>query len=182
MNSDQLQAKIMSESDGHTEVSGSNEIPKTRTHFIPKLEDIRHGYECEMLLPAYDEDGEVSDYDIYEWRSIIYCLKTPQEQANDMYIDGVDDDIKNKQIRTRYLDFEQIAKEGWSPLQFESGDKRILWFEKGAYKLGYLPMMNYNLNGFLKIQQRGKDDFSFNTVYRGTCDCINQFRTIIKLL
>jgi hypothetical protein len=157
MNTDQLQTKIILQEEN-------------KKYFIPAIEDIHHGYECEMLLPAHDEQGEVTDYDILEWRPIRYisgiCV-----QDNDMLMDDLEGSIKTKEIRTPYLTREQIELEGWEP--FLNGYKKDRWTL---------------LHGTIKYTERTQKYLCIATTtgerifFRGDCPSINELRQICKLL
>lgn len=159
----------MSESAGHMDVSGSTETPRETKYFKPKLEDLYVGYEFESHTWCSDMIGDPAlNYDRWETVSLTAThLRTILEY-------GV------KHVRVPYLTFERLISEGWEPLEEDASDERAHWFTNGRVRIRYLPMFPYNLNGYLKIQ-RGTQ-FTWHTLYDGTCDSINDFRKIIKLL
>jgi hypothetical protein len=159
----------MSESAGHMDVSGSTETPKETKYFIPKVADLYVGYELESHTWCSDMIGDPArNYDRWETTR----LSWPHMQTLITY--GI------KGVRVPYLTFEKIISQGWAPLEEDTTDERAYWFTNGRIRIMYLPMMPYNLHGYLKIQ-RGTQ-FKWHTLFDGHCDSINDFRTILKLL
>lgn len=72
-------------------------------------------------------------------------------------------------FRVSYLIKEQIENEGW-----KESDKIKNFFRKGNYKLEIYD--NY------RIIIRKDGWYEENTIYKGKCLSINEFRTICKLL
>lgn len=181
----------MSESAGYMQVSGSTEIPKNNDYFHPKIEDIHVGYECEVLpinesygwlkgklqfRKGYEDKG--NPHSLYNLHPFWYITQKREGDYGPITILVQ----TMEQIRTPYLTFDKIMEEGWFLMGADNTDYRHYWFVKGRYRLRYLPMMPYNISCYLQIVCEGNDNFEFNTVFKGKCNCINDFRTILKLL
>lgn len=136
-------------------------------YFVPNIEDIRVGYECEEFLSNK------------EWRHTVY---KHSEDLLDLELV-----IKKEQIKVPYLTKEQIEAEGW---EYKQTNKIRYWYEKESPEIGgnwygyYIykaklihdPEMKY-----LKIL------FSFDAVedecvFEGECKDINTLKQIQKLL
>lgn len=181
----------MSESAGHMDCSRSTEVPKNDDYFRPKMEDIHIGYECE-ILPINESYGwskatlqfrkgyedKSNPHSLYNLHPFWFTMQAREGDYAPITIM-----VENlEHIRTPYLTFDKIMSEGWFLMGADNTDYRYCWFVKGRYRLKYLPMMPYNISGFLQIVCEGNDNFEFNTVFKGKCNSINDFRTILKLL
>ena len=124
-------------------------------YFIPDIEDIHAGYECELLIFAKWEPNTVKPYTALE--SVGKC-------------------IKDKVIRVPYLTKEQIEAEGWSKAKAP-----IVTIKHDFYEIPYIKdnfRIDYNFkNNLINILENN----GVNLFY-GKCKDINTFRKIIKLL
>ncbi len=139
-------------------------------YYIPDIEDMRVGYECEANPKLY---GSVEDV----WRPTI--MRGVGQEVIYYHSLGV--------YRTPYLIKEQIEAEGW---EYKTTNKIRYWYEKESPEIGgnwygyYIykaklihdPEMKY-----LKIL------FSFDAIedecmFEGECKSINELRIIQKML
>lgn len=136
-------------------------------YYIPKIEDLRIGYEYEILIKAND--------------------------PNSIILGGVDEDTWIKEVvipnirlksfinppfewRVSYLTKEQIEKEGWN---YSWEDAFNFFFIKEDYELAFskVPVPTINI---LKGDTQKK--IFKSSCYFGECPSINELRTIMKLL
>jgi hypothetical protein len=147
-------------------------------YFIPKVEDLHIGYECEFYEP-----GSGNTY-------LPLTIKLDDPTIWNVY----KLQLELGWVRTPYLTKEQIEAEGW-----EMYSKGIdLWFkfkespithtniqEQSGYK-PYNLYLNYGLHDHrLKIRcdfDGGADFNASDTLFEGTCKDINEFRIISKLI
>lgn len=133
-------------------------------YYTPALQDIHIGYECETRTDPYPD-----------WMS------SKIEDADDLgYVIN-----KEWEIRTLYLTKEQIEGEGWkikatfliADYAPTGRDTYQYMFIKGDFQLIY-----GNPDDQTSLIVRKGEWYPDNTVFKGTCPSINEFRTICKLL
>lgn len=125
-------------------------------YYIPEIEDIHIGYECEVHIHSYGQG--------WRWEPHIYPA-------------GGTLPLEIKAVRTPYLTKEQIESEGWEDktLKLNIGS----WiFEKDNWRATYMFttklmwMMGLSEDKLIKV----------DSVFKGKCPSINEFRKICKLL
>lgn len=135
-------------------------------YFVPKIEDIRVGYECEVdgsRLPG------ISD----SWIKLKFK--------------GVDKAVisyhKAKMYRTPYLTKEQIEDEGWKFKGALCSDEQckgyVYNYQIDIEGIFYNLQQNQDYN--LHVSQWSSEEGS-HTLYNGYCPSINEFRYITKEL
>lgn len=118
-------------------------------YYIPDISDLFVGYECEFL-----EDPSIEKWIPWRFKNIF-------EGASLI------------SIRTPYLTYEQIEKEGWTTTE-EDGDS---YTRKGLYEVSTITLdQDGKITIFLVMVRDGK------SVYTGQCPSVNEFRKICKLL
>lgn len=146
-------------------------------YFTPNIEDIRVGYECELLDASPPED---------DWKIHIISKFDRFEFLNKW--------IENKEIRVPYLTKEQIEAEGWKMLEDKSpftskpykyrkiiGEKETgIFNEDHIYTLEYYGIGNTNL--IIHLEWESSWNRYSGNIFYGTCKDINTFRYICKLL
>lgn len=134
-------------------------------YFKPEIEDIRVGYELEYYNMSMDEIGEPElNYSRWEKSTL---LKGNVETFMKYGI--------GNGVRVKYLTGEQIKEEGWK-YEYNAGTSIV--FEKQAGKSMYYTKMYYcDTTHILEIVNPNSE-----IAYKGTCNDINTFRLIIKLL
>lgn len=138
-------------------VKHEKDMEESLKYYIPSIEDIRVGYECELF---WNQDHLSKNF----WDKIIVG-EVGLEDMN-WYAR-----IAEKTIRTPYLTKEQIEAEGWEeyPKWIEATDTKY-------YIKGDLTLNVYSDRRIEIIIPK-----SSNT-YWGNCPSINEFRFINKLL
>lgn len=128
-------------------------------YFTPGIEDIRVGYECEMLN-GYGE-----------WK--------PFKFEEHLYYEGWAVDFGK--MRVPYLTKKQIEDEGWTITHREYKEPPYKMDWVNAKKGGYTLWINLGLTDsmFLGIDKEGA---VAGILFRGHCKDINTFRYICKLL
>jgi len=131
-------------------------------YFIPDIEDIRVGYECEISVPYFVSKPYIVNNDNlkYKWVNHKFELQEVYGADNCLNIDY--------EIRTPYLTKEQIEAEGW--VEIHAG-----FFKKGDFLMS-------NITNFNGIIIRKGSWYPEETKYSGECKDINTFRYICKLL
>ncbi len=161
------------------------DIKGTIKYYIPEVEEIRIGYECEIfykkewipIILSKERIGNYSNYDIGDMSELDEMVYYANIKFN---------------IRTSYLTREQIEAEG-----FELKHKSIDWwfearepFNNGfqnffAYK-SYGTYLNYGFHDQrIKIRADFGCEHSFekaDTLFEGECKSINELKTILKLI
>lgn len=155
-------------------------------YFIPDIQDLRAGYECELLWNQNMLPEE-------NW----YSIKVNEDGTEDFdFIDWVGK-VANSKIRVPYLTKEQIETEGW---KFKYTNKTRWWYEKDdtffecpmttGYQIMRLDMVHdpeYKAIT-IKAYYRGEAGYDKSegvdlpTIFEGYCKDINTFRYICKLL
>lgn len=144
-------------------------------YFVPDIEDVRVGYECEVLSEIRTEEGELAGT---EW--FPYIIKngscTMRNGGASITLDNTIMYPPLDKARTLYLTKEQIEAEGWVATCFsESEDYGMCSFKKGAFECRRWS----NQNDYIEfLNSRTSDDI----IYEGGCKDINTFRYICKLL
>ncbi len=144
-------------------------------YYTPNIEDIRIGYECEANIKEF---GVIVTRD-EEWRHII--IKGVGQEVIYYHSLGM--------YRTCSLTKEQIEAEGWEfytfPIEIEGTEEDIfiegwektitedLWYTLRKENDTYLIEKRWYVNSVSQV---------WETLYKGTCPSINEFRQIIKLL
>lgn len=138
-------------------------------YFTPLIEDIRVGYECELLR---DPSKDVSEQ---EWMPFTfkrlslpaYCTEKGQFE------------LTTQSLRVPYLTKEQVEAEGWKITyrEIKPNPYKVDWInaKKGDYDL----WINLALHDKMHL---GVDRTKWGILYRGQCKDINTFRQICKLL
>ena len=150
---------------------------KNYKYYTPALEDLFIGYECEQYEPANTENDYLGHY--YEsWDKITLDAWKIVDVA-----------IKQKIIRTKYLDQEDIEKCGW--IYREDSFHRKVVEEKGGI---YTPthywfvMNNSNITltwypgQYVMIQKENPNYMLPSVKYKGECKSINELRKIMKMI
>ena len=133
-------------------------------YFIPKIEDIHVGYECQFCNQCWStplqSDLVVPEPKNQGWWNIKITTDHDFEELEWLLGDS---------IRTPYLTKEQIEAEGWE----ESNVNNFFSFKNNdRFYVSWYPEMN-------RIEF-GDDENEIG--FAGTCPSINEFRTICKLL
>lgn len=144
-------------------------------YFTPGIEDIRVGYECEMMLPQDPYDKE------YAWDKVILTERNGFNPENPDYAFSKVEWYPDT-IRTSYLTKEQIEAEGWE----YTGKGVDIWFrKKGIFSISswtsYEIKIQYGLSD-KRLRIVAVDIDNEKTLYQGECKSINEFRIICKLL
>lgn len=164
-------------------------MEESLTYFVPEIEDIRVGYECEI------ESSWGWQRDI--WPRVLGMDTITGFDVQDRGVWKVTEElVQMNGIRVPYLTKEQIEEEGWV--------KRTKWLnDEEKQRLGWMP--DYELQtdfGSLRLYIRDLENpwkhisiekyvkskgepwqmSSFEPVFRGQCKDINTFRYICKLL
>lgn len=139
------------------------EIDKPR-YYIPSMEDIKVGYECEYFEPFAGRN---------QW------IKYTFEFASDI-MDFAETGLKyrEKNYRTHYLTKEQIEAEGWKYEEHVSEYGTAYWFNKREYTLYHGTIDNPNKIMIIKSCNIREGC----PIFDGNCPSINEFRYISKLL
>lgn len=145
-------------------------------YFVPDIEDIRLGYELEVLVDSVWEKGVIS--------KIEGCgvnIKSIPEKFEWTYtkLEGY--------IKVPFLMKETIKEEGWEEETNEwlglNNKECTIGFKKGPYLLQFADYINLACSleaalFFIRIY----DTKRHYILYTGECKDINSFRTIMKLL
>lgn len=126
-------------------------------YYIPELEDLHAGYECEIQIGG--KDGN--------------CWK-PTRLLRIHSAIGFD-------VRTLYLTKEQIESEGWkysNRVYTHPENHEFITYKKGNYYVGYIEEDKV-FTVFENIPYRGEEITRY--YFQGKCPSINEFRKIIKL-
>lgn len=129
-------------------------------YYTPDIKDLYIGYNTEI----YTQSDKLIKQSV--WKPIIIGLD------NNTNINYINKYIKSNNIKTKYLDVEDIESLGWRKMkQYTQG----IWFEKSKYKLYY--------ESPEKIQICvGTMPLWLNYLYMGSCKSINELKTILNLL
>lgn len=119
-------------------------------YYTPNLEDVKINYKCEVK--------DINSW--YPW--IVYSADDISDLSNWIKID---------QVRTKYLDKEDIESLGWIYVR-DTFVARLV-FELGVYNLYWHPESNK-----ISIANKSFDHMS----YSGTCPSINELKFLMKLL
>lgn len=126
-------------------------------YFIPKIEDVRVGYECEVNTKCCGWE-----------KHIIRDLYMDRDGGGDIAEILFHLSHKTGGLRVPYLSKEQIEAEGW---YFTQQIGNTLFFKKKDFEL------TFN-NNYININNFGENDLG----YWGQCKDVNTLRYISKLL
>ncbi len=134
-------------------------------YFIPKIEDIRVGYECEFYTGPH-------------WTKMFIVDRNVQT-SEQLDIRFTIDSLKDNEIRVPYLTKEQIEAEGWktvvkSTLKQEE-TARGKHFLKGGFYATLTETYSLEILYVAAV-------YPYQRFYYGDCKDINTFRYICKLL
>jgi hypothetical protein len=163
-----------------------------KKYFIPTIEDIHVGYECE-LLPVNEEawykvrlqyrHGYEDKYDpnsLYNLNPFWYGYVPVEMYGRDFPVICRVKDLDH--LRVPYLTEEQIKKEGWT-YKHANGLVIALTFTKGKYSLNWFWNDKKILIHKITDSWAGHPgNVDVEKVYDGSCPSINEFRKIMKLL
>ena len=138
-------------------------------YFIPNIEDIHVGYECEIAVPTD------INFEYFKWQPIILSKDNFNHETPDFALSAG--------IRTPYLTKEQIEDDGWileygkkvSLRGYQSEQEFKIAFTKGDYIINARALF-YSSHYMEIYTKRGE------RIYQGECKDINTFRYICKLL
>lgn len=148
-------------------------------YFTPDIEDIRVGYECEIL---WNQDIFPED----NWYSVVVGDNQTEDFDTIDYIGR----IANEKIRVPFLTKEQIEVEGWEGETIikdswnDEKDEYIDGFSKSENEDKWWDMYiteDYTLRIYRRFY-RNEVAWVSIPVFEGTCKDINTFRYILKLL
>jgi hypothetical protein len=126
-------------------------------YYTPKEEDLHIGYICEYRCVKISGVG-IKEY--HDWKPITI----------DWGWLTYDEEI---QFRTKYLDSENIEKEGWESEQYTKNKEICLQYKYKDWHLVYW----FGETPYIELT---KDEYDTN--YQGQCKSINEFRKICKWL
>jgi hypothetical protein len=135
-------------------------------YYVPNREDFKEGFEYEKLYNTYSPpDFKLTSSN---W------LKEPFDDliSEENYL--FNRDFESNSIRVPFLTKEDIEKEGWKNIE-EIDDAGAFTAEKNLGATDY--RLCWTSDKILSVYEYGND-----CIYRGDCRCINDFRTICKLL
>ena len=127
-------------------------------YFVPQIEDIRVGYECETYATFFNVDMNVQRQEWTKLQLIPNAVKSI-----------ISKDVPIDKVRTPYLTKKQIEAEGW---KFDYGLMDHMFFSKECAALVWFGRSNS-----IEVQQPAN-----LVVYNGHCPSINEFRYITKKL
>lgn len=162
---------------------------KDKKYFIPTIEDIRVGYECERFTQT-SINGEYDSKDtepciieeswkkyIFKPMSFSYKNVEVRKEIKDVMF------LNNLKLRTLYLTKEQIEAEGWKKSDYSFIIADLTDEQLHGDRYSYLFSKNYNSLVFneyskeIRISNKKK-----RILYSGECKDINELRFIQKLL
>jgi hypothetical protein len=149
---------------------GYNKINKNMNteekYYVPNREDFKEGFEYEQLYNTYSPpDFKLTDS---KWVKQVFDDFTSEEN----YL--FNRQLMDNNIRVPFLTKEDIEKEGWENIE-EIDDAGAFEAEKNLGATDY--RLCWTFDKILSVYEYGND-----CIYRGDCRCINDFRTICKLL
>jgi len=130
-------------------------------YFIPKLEDFREGYECEINSHAIPSS----------WYKVIVQHRIPDrkpEGFQSIIPDMIHYHFLQGRVRVQYLDDYLLKEAGWT---YKWYDGETESWTKGKYVLSKCDENNRILL-----------DYGKRRLFDGTCKDINTFRQIFKLV
>jgi hypothetical protein len=142
-------------------------------YYVPDREDFKEGFEYEKLYNTYSPpDFKLTDS---KWFKQVFDDFTSEEN----YL--FNRDFESNSIRVPFLTKEDIEKEGWvfsGIITTPNGG--IINHQLNNFK--YRTFYNYN-SKILEVYEVIKDVYQKDLmIFRGICRCINDFKTICKLL
>lgn len=150
-------------------------------YYTPEIEELFVGYEWESRIKDQRPKITYQDISVYEWTKRLITLDDFSD--HDLAIDRFNIRSDRTEFRTKYLDKEDIEKEGYV---YKGEYKNKLEFEKGDVNFYGGQFLNYNLDTKLLIiiKNKGKFDNSGTPtgqyIFEGICKSINEFRKILK--
>ena len=138
---------------------------ETNKYFVPDIEDVRVGYECQVL-----NNGSWDSIVINGINSDEDCIHTTDYS----YYAGM------SSLRVPYLTKEQIEAEGWTEKQLNNNEQALKLYinEKGYHLRLYENCIRFSElmvgAGMMPCWDR--------ILFEGECKSINEFRYICKLL
>lgn len=155
-------------------------------HYHPNLEDLRVGYEFEYSLQSIHLPNGM------DWKKMVveekHLFPDYSDQDNEAFISFIAGAIKRKNIRVPYLTKEQIESEGWKitknlddeELTGQKIKSDFTFFE--IYYDTFLKELIVEEFNQAQLVNAKTGDYNSNTIFKGECKSINEFRIIIKML
>lgn len=161
-------------------------------YYIPNIEDFYVGYEYEfhsmtiggMAIMDFSEDNKVFNI-ISQPEHKVWYKESVTKNEFGLYergLDKIENLIKSNQIRTKYLDKQDIESLGWEYIgkSIDLRFKKEGRFERHSWTARKIKL-HYGLEDnwlFIHIEDNN-DEF---TIFEGICPSINELKTIMKLL
>jgi hypothetical protein len=159
-------------------------------YYVPGIEDIKIGYECEVVSNYWEEEVSFEDWKpwVVSAQDIKYADRKGVTAIGLLFPPFPD--RNPPRIRTPYLTKEQIEKEGW---EFRKTNKVRWWYEKPfevcfggipmspAHKYWEIQLVHDPEYAAIKISAKISDD-TLSDIFEGKCPSINELRQIQKLL
>jgi len=139
------------------------ELIEENKYYIPEIEDIFIGYECEIY-----EQSTTKLIKKIDWHKVKVYIGN-SEYGETAAINKIPNYLKQNKVRVSYLTKEQIIAEGWKDITLPESYSEH--FMKNNCKIQWLP----NKKGIYIAQD-------LEIIYKGFCKSINEFRKIIKML
>ena len=153
-------------------------------YFIPEISDLFVGYECEII--NYASNNYNKDKSTCKWNKFV--LKKEHlfsSYDGSSFLETCVSCLNFEELRVPFLTKEQIENEGYI-FRTNNRSKFVKSNNTEEWGLDY----NYNTNMlFIEKGTKLEEDKDFyypyegsNYIFVGKCRCINEFRTICKLL
>jgi len=145
-------------------------------YFIPEIEDIRIGYEFELI--DYASNNYNSDKSTCNWNSYVLEKKDIfSSYKEESFLETCICYLNSKHLRVPYLTKKQIENEGWKEIfNRHDGFGKYSYFQKGTTHITFQEKEHL-------IEIHNDEDYDeHKTWYNGKCRCINEFRAIMKFL
>jgi hypothetical protein len=143
-------------------------------YYVPDREDFKEGFEYEKLYNTYSPP----DFKLTSSNWLKETFDDFTSEENYLF----NRQLMDNNIRVPFLTKEDIEKEGW----VYNGKSIDLWFykegefERTSYTV-YKVTLHYNLEDkwlLIYLKDNGEDVL----IFQGKCRCINDFKTVCKLL
>lgn len=143
-------------------------------YYKPETEDLRIGYECEINIITPQPIKE-------EWKSA-----TIKDGFNVFDFISAISLLQQNKLRTPFLTQKQIESLKWKYIEDDECSDLLKDTNTLLYKMLIFRYKKYELWWIEELKQIHlgilDSDGYFNTLYKGTCKSINEFRYLMKLL
>lgn len=154
-------------------------VEEKTKYYIPNIEDLFVGYQCEQFMNIISAGGEIADNKWFPMKLGLSSLRIGDFKADDVLYYKHNPET----IRTLYLTKEDIEKEGWKNPEVYRDGGTLLYSKKSknrSYELTFRGenFMTPSREIIITEVRKMMDRLIRDKIFKGECKSINELRKL----